>query len=140
MHVNGFGRSCRIFLHSDYWYGRSGAHEHAMPTSPDSRMDEINGASIFCETTGEGDVIVLVHSGITDSGTQDPQVSAVAREHIRAITCPFRNTGAPALLPLHAPDDATELAWHPAAQAILGASLLATDYESCSARWSSAVA
>ena len=52
-----------------------------MPTSPDPRMIEINGASIFCETTGEGDPIVLVHSGITDSSMWDPQIAALAKPY-----------------------------------------------------------
>jgi 3-oxoadipate enol-lactonase len=42
---------------------------------------EVNGVKLHYQIAGEGPCLVLVHSGITDSRSWDPQFSAFTREH-----------------------------------------------------------
>ncbi len=53
---------------------------------------DINGARLHVTVTGEGETIVLVHSGITDSRMWDAQLESFAAGH-RAVTYDLRGFG-----------------------------------------------
>ena len=53
---------------------------------------EVNGATLYYETAGEGGPLVLVHAGISDSRMWDAQVDAFSR-HYRTIRYDLRGFG-----------------------------------------------
>jgi 3-oxoadipate enol-lactonase len=52
----------------------------------------VNGGRLFVEVTGSGSPVVLIHSGITDSRSWDPQVAAFAAGH-RVLRYDLRGIG-----------------------------------------------
>jgi pimeloyl-ACP methyl ester carboxylesterase len=52
----------------------------------------INGNRLYYETTGQGEPLILLHSGIADSRMWQPQIKQLA-EHYQVITLDFRGYG-----------------------------------------------
>jgi 3-oxoadipate enol-lactonase len=52
----------------------------------------VDGGRLFFEVAGRGSPVVLIHSGITDSGSWDPQVAAFAARH-RVLRYDLRGMG-----------------------------------------------
>jgi 3-oxoadipate enol-lactonase len=55
-------------------------------------FEVVNGGRLFVEVTGSGSPVVLIHSGITDSRSWDPQVAAFAARH-RVLRYDVRGMG-----------------------------------------------
>lgn len=69
-----------------------------MTASEISRHLTLNGASIWCEATGAGTPIVLVHAGICDARMWDPQVSELSADH-RVVRYDLRGFGRSSIPP-----------------------------------------
>lgn len=52
------------------------------PETAHSGEMDVNGAQLWYEMKGIGDPIVPIHAGITDSRMWDPQLEALARDHL----------------------------------------------------------
>ena len=51
------------------------------PAVAEARFAEVNGARLWYEVAGAGTPVVLIHSGITDSRSWEPQFAEFARYH-----------------------------------------------------------
>ena len=68
-----------------------------MKGTPESGFAEVNGASLYYETLGEGEPLALMHAGIADGRMWDEQFEAFA-EHYRVIRYDRRGFGRSAMV------------------------------------------
>jgi pimeloyl-ACP methyl ester carboxylesterase len=61
-------------------------------SAPSSGFAEVDGGRLFFEVAGGGTPVVLIHSGITDSRSWDPQLAAFAARH-RVLRYDLRGMG-----------------------------------------------
>jgi pimeloyl-ACP methyl ester carboxylesterase len=61
-------------------------------SSAKAGFEAVNGGRLFVEVTGSGSPVVLIHSGIADSRSWDPQVAAFAAGH-RVLRYDLRGMG-----------------------------------------------
>ena len=66
--------------------------QHPQPATVTGHVD-VDGASLYYETAGEGRPLVLLHAGIADADMWDDQWSALAA-HYRVIRYDLRGYGA----------------------------------------------
>lgn len=100
-----------------------------------SEFAHVNGARLWCEVSGTGSAVVLVHGSPLDSRMWDPQVAALAQAHqvIRYDVRGYGRSDPPTNMPYRHEDDlAGLLNWLGIAQtAVLGLSMggrLAVDF------------
>jgi pimeloyl-ACP methyl ester carboxylesterase len=65
---------------------------HVTSSSSKSGFAEVDRGRLFFEVAGNGSPVVLIHSGITDSRSWDPQVAALAEGH-RVLRYDLRGLG-----------------------------------------------